>query len=205
MRNRRLSYFALVIGAALLLTPVSALACACCASPGSYFSGPRNLDEYQFGEFQRMRFAKTASLYLTEAGLEEDANGIDQPKRNYSLTGSLMGKVLKLSFRAGATTGVLELPLPATMWNHSADIHDRKLSPGGGPLLYKEWRMEGDVNGTGIFKAGISSPAKYTLVLQGRGNGCDNAEDFSNWRVEVRGEKARYAFHGKFTRPVQNR
>jgi len=205
MRTKRRSYFALAVVSLLVLTPVSTLACACCADRGYYFSGPRDFEEYSFGEFQRMRFAKTASLYLTEAGLEEDANGIEQPKQNYSLIGSLTNRVLKLSFRAGGNTGVLELPLPAKIWNHAADIHDGKLSAGGGPLLYKEWRLEGDVSGTGIFKAGTSSPAKYTLVLQGRGNSCDNAEDFSNWRVEVRGEKARYAFHGRFTRPVRNR
>lgn len=191
------SFFALVIAALLLFTPVSTFACACCSEPGSYFSGTVDFSEHSFGEFQRIRFARPVSLFLNAAGLEENANGIDRPRQHYSMSASLEGKVLKLSFRGGGNTGVLELPLPDKMWNHAVDINDRKLSAGGGPLLYKEWRFEGDVRGTGIFKAGTSSPAKYVLVLQGRGNGCDNAEDFSNWRVEVTGEKAGYAFYGK--------
>lgn len=86
------------------------------------------------------------------------------------------------------------------MWNHSADIHDGKLSAGGGPLLYKEWRLEGEIKGNGIFKNGTAAPATYVLVLQGRGNGCDNAEDFAHWRLQVRGEQADYAFYGKLAR-----
>jgi hypothetical protein len=186
----------------LLMVPVSALACACCAETGHYFSGQTDLDEYPLSQLKRMRFARAASLYLTEAGIEEDSQGIEQAKSNYALVGSFVKDIWRLTLRAGSASGVLELPLPAKMWDHSADIHDNKLSPGGGPLLYKEWRLEGNVTGTGIFKAGVASPAKYTLVLQGRGNGCDNAEDFSYWRLEVRGEKARYAFFGKLAKPA---
>jgi len=190
------------IAALLFLSPVSALACACCAEPAHYFSGSTDLDEYPLSQLKRMRFARNASLYLTEAGLEEDSKGIDHPNRNYSVSGSFISNMLKLTLRAGTNAGVLELLLPAKMWQHSADIHDGKLSGGGGPLLYKEWRLEGNVTGTGVFKAGTYAAAKYILVLQGRGNGCDNAEDFTNWRLDVNGEKAEYAFYGKFAQPT---
>jgi hypothetical protein len=186
--------------AALLLSPLTALACACCSNTGHYFSGIVDLDEHPRSELQRIRFARTAFLYATEAGIEEDSLGIDQPKQSYSLAGSFIDNLLRLTFRSGANTGTLELPLPNKMWNHSADIHDGKLSPGGGPLLYKEWRLEGDVKGTGFFKTGMAAPAKYVLVLQGRGNGCDSAEDFGNWRLQVHGDKADYAFYGKLAR-----
>ncbi len=72
----------------------------------------------------------------------------------------------------------LSLPLSAKMLRYRADVHDGKAS-GGGPLLYKEWRFEGPVKGTGFFRPGITPEARYLLVLQGRGNNCDNAEDFS--------------------------
>lgn len=197
--------FIVAIVGLLLLSPITALACACCSEPGDYFSGPTDLDEHPLNQLKRMRFGRTASLYMTAAGLEEDAQGIEQPHENYSITGVFLNKMLKLSFRARGNSGVLELPFPAKIWNHSADIHDNKLSAGGGPLLYKEWRLEGDVTGSGVFKGGIVTPTKYTLVLQGRGNGCDNAEDFTHWRLEVRGEKAGYAFYGRMLKPVPNR
>jgi hypothetical protein len=199
MRLKTISILAAAI-AGLLLSPIAALACACCSSPGHYFSGSVDLGDYPLSELKRLRFARTAVLFATEAGIEEDAVGISQPKPNYVLQGAFVENVWRLTFRSGANTGTLELPLPSKMWNHSADIHDGKLSPGGGPLLYKEWRLEGEIKGSGIFKNGMTAPAKDVLVLQGRGNGCDNAEDFGNWRLQVRGEKADYAFYGKLAR-----
>ena len=197
--------FSLTIVALLFLSPVNAFACACCAESGHYFSGSTDLDDHPLSELKRMRFGRTASLYLTPAGIDLDSQGIDQPSETYSLTSSFAGNVLRLSFRTGTSTGVLDLPLPGKKWDHSVDIHDGRLSPGGGPLLYKEWRLEGDVTGTGFFKAGTSSRAKYTLVLQGRGNGCDNTEDFTHWRLKVKGEKADYALYGRLVRSGRNR
>ena len=202
MSIRRNSLFTLAIIALLFLSPVSTFACACCAETGHYYSGLGELDDYPLSQLKRMRVMKTAFLFLTEAGLEEDAFGITNPKESYSTESLFVSNVWRLTFRSGTNTGTLELPLPAKLWIHSADIHDGKLSAGGGPLLYKEWRLEGEVKGSGVFKNGVASPAKYALVLQGRGNGCDNAEDFSHWRLDVRGESARYAFHGKLARPV---
>jgi hypothetical protein len=82
------------------------------------------------------------------------------------------------------------------MESYQVDIHDGKQSGGGGPLLYKEWRFEGRVNGSGIFRSETVVPIRYYLVFQGRGNACDNAKDFANWRLEVSGKKAGYAFYG---------
>ena len=104
--------FALFIVALLLATPANALACACCSEPGFYFSGSSEFSEHEFGEFERMRFSRTASLFLSPAGIEEDANGIDQPRRSYVLTASVMDRILKLSFRNATNSGVLALALP---------------------------------------------------------------------------------------------
>lgn len=199
---KRTNFVFVIAFIALLLWPAVVLACACCSTPGHYHSGSTDLDEYPLSQLKRMRFARMAALVLTEAGLEEDAVGIEQPKENYTIQSAFTGNTWRLTFHSAANTGTLELPLPNKMWSHSADIHDGKLSGGGGPSLYKEWRFEGDVKGSGIFKNGTAQPAKYVLVLQGRGNGCDNAEDFHHWRLEVNGEKARYAFFGRLGRPV---
>lgn len=191
-----------VIVAVMLALPANVWACACCSNPGHYHSGTVDLDEYPLSQLKLMRFGRTASLYLTEAGLDEDARGITQPKSTYSVTGSTSNKTWTLTFRSGRNSGTLVLQLPSKMWDHSADIHDGKVSAGGGPLLYKEWRFEGDVSGTGIFQPGLASPGKYVLVLQGRGNGCDNAEDFTHWRLDVKGNAADFAFNGRLARPA---
>ena len=72
-------------------------------------------------------------------------------------------------------------------------------------MLYKEWRFEGEVKGTGVFKAGIIARTKYVLVFQGRGNSCDEAEDFTHWRLKITGKKADYTFHGELSAPVRDK
>jgi hypothetical protein len=192
----------LAVLAASLLMPGGALACACCSETGYYRIGFGKPEEYQLGLLRRMRFGGTAYLFLTEAGLEQNAKGLAHQAENYPLGGSLVGRVWKLTFGKGADAGVLSLPLPPKMVSYKADIRDGQTSAGGGPLLYKEWRFEGEASGTGLFRAGIVPPTKYFLVLQGRGNGCDNAEDFTHWRLEVTGRKAAYAFYGELAEPA---
>ena len=151
---------------------------------------------------KRMRFGTTAYLFLTEA--EESGKGLPHLTESYSLSGSLVGNVWKLTFRDGDESGTLNLPLPAKMLRYAADIHDGQTIGGDSrkPLLYKEWRFEGEVNGTGLFKAGIVARTKYSFVLQGRGNSCDTAEDFTHWRLQITGKNADYAFYGELGTPV---
>ena len=65
-----------------------------------------------------------------------------------------------------------------------------------GAILYKEWRLSGDVKGTGLFERGLTDGGKFKLILQGRGNACDNASDFKHWVLQIEGPQADYAFYG---------
>ena len=201
MRGRRRALFSLGVLAVLLLLPARAWACACCSNEGDYYVSTARPSDYEMSLMQQIRFGQTANLYLTAGEMEESAKGVAHVAEKYALGGSLIGGAWKLTFREGNKTGTLSLPLPLKMTSYTADIHDGQTSAGGGPLLYKEWRFEGQVNGTGFFRAGIVGPTKYLLVLQGRGNGCQNAEDFKHWRLKVSGRKAEYAFYGELADP----
>ena len=161
-------------------------------------------DEVKLGEMKRIRFGTKADLWTGEADAEVAAKGLTHPADTYSLSGSLVGNVWKLTFRDGEESGTLDLPLPVKMLRFAADIHDGRTKQPGypEPVLYKEWRFEGDANGTGVFKAGIVARTKYFLVLQGRGNSCDTAEDFTHWRLKITGNKADYAFYGELSAPI---
>ncbi len=201
MKARRWFLFSSILLASLLLLPSRVWACACCANEGEYRIGFSRLSASELGLMKRMRFGNTARLFATAAGLDQDAKGLSHQTETYSLTGTLVGNLWKLAFRDANDSGTLNLPLPAKMLSYRADVHDGKTNGGGGPLLYKEWRFEGQVNGTGFFQAGIVAPTKYFLVFQGRGNNCDNAEDFTHWRLEIRGQKAGYALYGELAKP----
>ena len=195
--------FSVAIWVSLLLLPSRVWACACCAHPGEYQINFVKPDEFKLSVMKRIRFGTKAELWTGEADPEVAAEGLAHPADSYSLTGSLVGNVWKLTFRNGDESGTLDLPLPAKMLRFAADIHDGRTKPGyPEPVLYKEWRFEGEVNGTGFFKAGIVARTKYFLVLQGRGNSCDNAEDFTHWRLKITGNKADYAFYGELSAPV---
>jgi hypothetical protein len=201
MRGRRLSLCSLAVLAVLLWPTASAWACACCSHEGTYYVSSGRPSEYELSIVKQIRFGRTTTLYTAEADPEDMAKGVGHVAEKYALGGSLVRGVWKLAFRDGNKTGTLSLPLPLKMTSYTADIHDGQTSPGGGPLLYKEWRFEGQVSGTGFFKAGIIGPTKYLLVLQGRGNGCQDAGDFKHWRLRVSGRKAEYSFYGELADP----
>lgn len=191
----------LAASALLCLLPGRAWACACCSNEGDYYVNTGRPNEYELSLLRQIRFGPKAMLYSTEAGPEESAKGLAHLAEGYALGGSLVGRAWRLTFRDGSKTGALSLPLPAKVTSYTADIHDGQTSAGGGPLLYKEWRFEGLVSGSGFFGAGLVGPTRYILVLQGRGNVCQNAEDFKHWRLQVKGRKAEFAFYGELAEP----
>ena len=194
MKIRLLFTFALL--ANVFIFPSDAFACACCADAGFYSISSRKPASYELDELKRIQF-KTASLFMNAAG-EDNIKGINTIGENYTLNGLLQNNSWKFNFKDDAgKAGTLSLAKPLSILVFMADIHDK---PNGrnGPLLYKEWRFKHRVqSGTGIFQTGIAPATEYFLVLQGRGNGCTRAEDFTHWRLEITGKRARYAFFGE--------
>jgi hypothetical protein len=209
LKKLSLIFFALVCLASF---SNDALACACCSESGEYRIWTGKPDKYNVDLLAEMKFDQAAYLFMTEAGFDM-IKGLDSIAKAYesdswvaspeyfSLINAFAAKTWKFNFKTkDGKTGSLSLPMPLQMVQFKADIHDGKTAGGGGPLLYKEWRFKGSVqSGSGFFQAGITNPTSYFLVLQGRGNSCDNAEDFTSWRLEIEGKKAGYAFFGKLS------
>ncbi len=195
--------------AAILLIPANALACACCAEDGTYSTWTGRPADYDLEVIGGMKFDKDAKLIITEAEFEA-IKGLDALKPDFSdenlsavadtldIVSSFTKNFWTLNFvTKSGKKGTLVLPMPTQMTKFKVDIHDNKIVGAGGPLLYKEFRFKGSVrSGSGFFKSGIVAPTGFSLIFQGRGNGCDNSEDFSHWRLEINGKSARYAFFG---------
>ncbi|HEX8371128.1 MAG TPA: hypothetical protein VF604_21470 [Pyrinomonadaceae bacterium] len=209
---KKLSLIFLAAVACLTLFSNDAFACACCSESGDYRIWTGKPDKYSVDLLEEMKFDQAAYLYMNEAGFDV-LKGLDSIAKAYesdswvaspeyfSLTNAFAARTWKFNFKTkDGKNGTLTLPMPAQTVQFKVDIHDGKTSGGGGPLLYKEWRYKGVVQtGSGFFQAGIVKPTTYFLVLQGRGNSCDNAGDFTSWRLEIEGKKARYAFFGKLS------
>ncbi len=191
-RKSLLALFSIVM---VLAASSVSFACACCAERGTYLVSTTVPDKYHLDLLKDMRFDTSTELYLT-AG-EDTIKGLaGLGDGEISIVDAYTSNTWKLTIKsADGKTGTLVLPRPAKMTNRKVDLHDTKE---GDPILYKEFVFEGTVgSGSGVFKGGIVRPTKYTLVFQGRGNMCDNAEDFSNWNLQVVGSKAEYSFFGK--------
>lgn len=184
----------------------AAYACACCADRGSYSISVRKPDDYLLEEMKKMVFGSKATLFTTEAGLSPDvirglpADYNDENSafsEDFGFAGWFAANQWKFTFRDyQKRSGVLMLTRPPTVLRFAVDTHENDSADH--VTLYKEWRFQGDAKGSGFFQTGMTSDTKFFLVFQGRGNGCDNAADFTHWRVEITGSKARYAFWGKF-------
>lgn len=187
----------------LLSLSDSALACACCAERGFRSTVVGSLDDYQLGLLKDMKMADNANLYIDEAGFES-IRGLSELDKEYNegslekidLISSYLNNTWKVTIKTPAgKTGTLTLPRPAKVTVFKVDQFEKTE---GDAVLYKEFVFSGLVgSGTGAFKSGIVKPTKFNLIFMGKGNMCDNAEDFTNWRLEINGAKARYAFYGK--------
>ena len=186
-----------------LMVSGSALACACCAEHGYRSLRVETLDSYTLGLLKDMNMDETAELYTDASGFES-IRGLSELGKEYNageadkldLVDSFLNNTWKITIKSPAgKTGTLVLPRPAKATVYKADQFE---NPTGEATLYKEFIFNGTVrSGSGMFKSGIVKPTTYTLVFQGKGNMCDNAEDFTHWRLELNGAKADYAFFGK--------
>ena len=187
------------VAVAALAWPAWALACACCANRGDHSQTTERIKPFEVNELVRLRFGTTATLRMTPA-FPAGVKGIRPLATRYRLSQARHARIFSLTFRdANGKTGTLGFVLPERATRLTVDLQDGRRSAGGGPLLYREWRLEGRLTTSGIFAVG-GSP-RFRLVLQGRGNQCVNAHDFRTWIMQVSGPKAAYQFYGRFRSP----
>jgi hypothetical protein len=199
-RLARPALLALAPLVALLAYAPDSRACACCADPGERIEATNPLQDYEKAQLARVRFGKKARLYLNAAGLDV-VTGISTPSEAYALALARQGDRWTFTLRdAAGHSGTLAFDLPATVEAFFVDPHDG-LSDATDPVLFKEWRLTAPLTGTGIFSAGAAG-ATVRLILQGRGNGCTSAEQFTAWTLIVSGPKARYTLHGSLAAPA---
>ncbi|MBW4510506.1 MAG: hypothetical protein KME64_28920 [Scytonematopsis contorta HA4267-MV1] len=181
---------------ALVAFPSSVYACACCTNAGEWSQFSQGIDDFEFKEINRLKFSPSAKMLQTARG---ENIGVSSNSVNYTLSLNKKQRVWNFLFKdEKGKTGTLSLTIPKSGVSFRTDLYDNKQGGGGGPLLYKELRLEGKVTGNGIFSQGITPDAKFRLVLQGRGGSCMSAEDFKTWNLQVFGSRANFAFYSSF-------
>jgi len=166
--------------------------CACCTDEGEWYQSTGRTDFFQL---ERVRFAPAAKTYEPPSSDGELAS-------NYVLSHTRAGqRRWQLRFRdEQGKTATLSFALPANTVSFGADMHDD--SDGGlGPLLYKEWRLSGPAQVTGDFRRVLKGATRFHLILQGRGRGCTEAEDFKHWTLKLSGAGNSFTFYGSLNKP----
>ena len=180
-------------GVALLAWPAQALACACCATKGDYTFATEAIKQFEVSELVRLKFAPKANLRMGPA-FPEDVKGLKHVAPSYALTQFRHGLIWVLTLKDGkGHSDTVSFVLPRKAAKLAADVQDGKASPGGGPLLYREWTLRGKLSGTAP-----TAPATFRLILSGRGNACMNAHDFRSWILQASGPKVGFTLYGKF-------
>lgn len=200
LKDFRLGLFALTFALFLLLPAglpkkTEAVFCACCANEGEWFENKKALESFESYAINQAKISAKVQMYEGAA----DPQGIASTDGDFTLKLSRARSkwTMALQNKKGEK-GNLTLSLPSTVTSYGVDPRDGRPGGGGGPLLYKELRLEGRVSGTGIFAKGIKPDTRFRLVLQGRGNMCLDSEDFNSWILQIYGKQTRYSFYGTF-------
>ena len=199
MNSKRLLLLAALSAMLAFAAWNDALACACCTNDGQRRVGVEKFDSGKFTEIEQLKFAATAQLFTGERD-PSDIKGIATPSASYALQAAWAKDILVFTLRdKNGGAGTLSLQRPATVSILEVDPRD---SPdrGHGPGLYKEWKLTSRAAGTGIFSAASGPNQLITLIVQGRGNSCTSANDFSHWTLAMQGPKASYTFFGELVR-----
>ena len=150
----RVVLLAAAVSLAFLALAAGAYACACCAVAGTWAQRTAPVASHELAELGRLRFGVGANTFFTAAG-EDSVRGIDPVASRYRVTQTRSGRRWTLTLRDPAgNSGTLRFSIPARTSRLDVDVRDGRRSAGGGPLLYREWRLEGPVAGTGIFANG---------------------------------------------------
>lgn len=169
--------------------------CACCTEDGERYESTDKVDSAQLVQLARVRFSPNAARF-TSAGDESEMSA------SFSLTQSRKGRRWEFKFKDDTgKTGTLSFTIPVTYTAFGVDLREQSDSAGLGPLLYKELRLKGAAQLGGILKQSINGAARFELILQGRGRGCTEAEDFKNWRLQLTSARASHAFYGSLDAP----
>ncbi len=200
MTRTRLAWAAAAL--VLLVVPGEGQACACCTNPGQRYVEVEKLDSGRLEEIESLRFGEEAWLFVGEGDVET-ITGIHNPVERYDLTVNwnkthdAAGKTA-IDFiltNPGGGSGTLSLRVPQNISIFEIDPRDSP-DQGTGPVLYKEWKLTGEATGTGAFSGTNSSKQVLTLILQGRGNSCTSAQDFTHWTLVTEGPKGIYSLFG---------
>ena len=174
-------------------------ACACCSNRGARYVAVEPIGEQRLREIEQMTFDAVAALATGEA---DAPDAFKEFGTKFVLEVDRIDSQIVFSFRGeGGNIAALTLPLPDTISIFEVDPRSGVPDEGLGPLLYKEWQLTVDAEGrgTGVFRSVTGPGQTLSLILHGRGRGCTEAGDFTDWTLLLDGPSGRLTLYGALT------
>jgi hypothetical protein len=175
-----------------------ALACACCTDRAGRYVAVEPLGAARLDKIEQMTFAKEAFVAQGAADHPIDLRDFGPSLR---LAVRQTQTAIAFAFRGdGDRTSGVTLALPGTISIFEVDPRGSEPDSGLGPVLYKEWQLAGTATVTGVLRPLVESgDQKVTLIVHGRGRGCTEASEFTDWTLTLQGPAGKLTLYGALT------
>lgn len=197
--TRRLPILASLASALMLwLAPDAALACACCTDRAGRYVGVEPLGGWRLDMIGQTTFA--AEAFVAQGAADHPIDLTDfGPTLQLVVRQTKTEIVFALRGDAGRTSEVT-LAIPDTISIFEVDPRGSEPDSGLGPVLYKEWQLAGTATVTGVLRPLVESgDQKVALIVHGRGRGCTEASEFTDWTLTLQGPAGKLTLYGPLT------
>jgi hypothetical protein len=175
-----------------------ALACACCTDRAGRHVDVDKLSGWRHDTIEQMTFAEEAFVGQSAADYPIDLQDFG-PTLQLAVTRTKTEVVFAFSGDASRASEVMFI-LPDTIAIFEVDPRGSEPDAGLGPAFYKEWQLTGTAKATGVLRPLLENgDQKATLIVHGRGRGCTEASDFTDWTLMLQGPAGKLTLYGALT------
>ena len=175
-----------------------ALACACCTNRAGRYVEVEPLTAWRLDKIEQMTFAEEAFVAQGAADHPIDLTDFG-PTLQVAVTQKKTEIVFAFRGDRGRTSEVT-LALPDTISIFEVDPRGGEPDAGLGPAFYKEWQLSGTATAAGVLRPLVESrDQKVTLIVHGRGRGCTEASEFTDWTLTIGGPAGKLTLYGALT------
>jgi hypothetical protein len=179
-----------------------ALACACCTNQAGGYVEVEPLTAWRQDKIGQMTFAEEAHV---AEGAADHPIDLEDFGPTLQLAVTKKKTEIVFAFRGdGGRTSELTLALPDTISIFEVDPRGGEPDAGLGPAFYKEWQLTGTATATGVLQALVETgDQKVTVIVHGRGRGCTEASEFTDWTLTIHRPAGKLTFYGALTSAVR--
>ena len=173
----------------------AALACACCTDRAGRHVDVEKLSGWRLDTIEQMTFAEEAFVGQSAADYPIDLQGFGP---TLQLAVSRTKTDIVFAFRGDASrASEVTFILPDTISIFEVDPRGSEPDAGLGPAFYKEWQLTGSAKVSGVLRPLVEGgDQKATLIVHGRGRGCTEVSEFTDWTLILRGPPGKLTLYG---------